>query len=292
MNRKVFFLLLLMSAHAEIYSQFLNFSPTSDTTAKVTVGGYIDTYFNSDSANPPDANMPYFVSQHRNIETNINLAYISSRYSSDRVRATFIPGFGTYMNQNYDAERITLRNIVEANVGVRLLARRNMWLDAGVIDSPFTNESAISFDQPTLTRSFAPEYVPYYLTGIRLTIPMGKKFTAKLFMLNGWQVIQATNSPLTFASQFEYKLSEQLTLNLNTYFGDAQSPSAPTNRMRSFVDFYALYKIGKFSYTFSTYMGNQQRVDSLQVSTNNIWWQINGTARYYFTERAFSHRQV
>jgi len=274
----------LATSCQRVQGQGIKFLPLADTSATLKIEGYVDTYFNYDYADPADSNIPYFVSQNRHNEFNINLAYISLKYSSARVRATFTPGFGTYMNSNYAAERITLRNIVEANVGVKVFQNKNIWVDVGVIGSPFTNESAISFDQPTLTRSFAPEYVPYYLTGARLTLPMGKKFTTYLFLVNGWQVIEDVNTPLAFAGQLEYKPTDKLTLNMNTYYGYEKSPSAPNNRIRTFLDFFATYKTGKFNFTLSSYVGNQQRQDSLRM-TDNLWWQINSTVRYYVTQK-------
>src|ERR1700743_2867207 len=86
----------------------------------LSLEGYVDAYFSYSFAHPKDAVHPYFVSFNRDNEVNVNLAYISLKYTSDRVRATFTPGYGTYMNGNYASERQTLQNILEANVGVKL----------------------------------------------------------------------------------------------------------------------------------------------------------------------------
>ena len=285
MKHITFIVLVLLIINVNASAQFVKFSPTGDTTMKITMEGYVDVYFSYDFAEPADANIPYFVSANRHNEFNLDLAYISIKFASNRVRATFTPGFGTYMNSNYAAERVTLRNILEANVGVKLFKNKNIWIDAGVIGSPYTNESAISFDQLTYTRSFASEYVPYYLTGGRLTLPVWHKFTIYLFLLNGWQVIEAVKTPLDFGSQFEYKPNDKLTLNLNTYYGDEQSPSAPNDRIRTFLDFYVIYNPGKFNFTLSSYIGNQQRRDSLDRLTDNVWWQFNVAARYSLTKK-------
>ena len=113
-------------------------------------------------------------------------AYLSLKYTADRVRATFTPGFGTYMNANYADERQTLENIVEAYVGIRLFKDKNIWLDGGVFSSPYTNETVYSFDQLTYTRSLGAENTPYYLTGAKLTVPLGPLWTIYLYLLNGW----------------------------------------------------------------------------------------------------------
>jgi hypothetical protein len=277
--------IVLLSISLKCYGQFVKFSPTADTTAKIVAEGYLDTYFNFSVAQPVDANIPYFVSHNRHNEFNINLAYLSLKYTSDKVRAVFSPGFGTYMNSNYAAERLTLRNIFEANVGVCLSKKNKIWIDIGVMNSPFTNESAISLDQLNLTRSLAPEYVPYFLTGARLSLPIHQKFTANFYCINGWQVIEDVNNSLAFASNFEYKPIENLTVTLNTYYGNENSPSFPTYGIRKFIDFYAVFKAKKIHLSTCTYFGNQQITDSLGLSTNSSWWQTNLAAKIIITSK-------
>jgi len=287
MKRTLFNLILIGCCQAAS-AQLVQFAPTGDTDqAKVTLEGYIDAYFAFDGAQPNDANRSYFVSQSRHNEFNINMAYISLKFSSERVRATFTPGFGTYMNANYAAERMTLKNIIEANVGVRLLRHKDIWLDVGVLPSPYTNETAISFDQLTYSRSFAPEYVPYYLSGARLTLPLSAKINLYLYLLNGWQTIEDSNTPLAFGSQLEYKPNNKLSLYLNTYYGNEHSAAAPANRERYFIDGYALYNpTSRLNLSFSAYAGNQVRKDDGRDNrSDNLWWQANAAARYTFAPR-------
>ena len=171
---------LIMITALSTNAQIIQFHPGEDTTRTVSMEGYADVYFGYDFDQPKDANRPYFVSLNRHNEVNISLAYISLKYTTERARATFTPGFGTYMNENYAAERVTLRNIVEANVGVKLSKHKGIWLDVGVLSSPYTTETAVAFDQLLYTRSLAAEYSPYYLTGGRLTVPLSHKVKSVL----------------------------------------------------------------------------------------------------------------
>src|SRR6185312_9110614 len=156
-------------------AQIVRFSPAGDSTKAVTLEGYADVYFGFDFAQPKDGIRPYSVSYDKHNEFTLTLAYLRIKYSSSRARAAFTPGFGTYMNANYAAERLTLRNVVEAYVGVKPFKSKNIWLDIGVFGAPYTTESAIAFDQLVYTRSFAAEYSPYYLTGGKITLPLTKK---------------------------------------------------------------------------------------------------------------------
>lgn len=251
--------------------------------AKLSVEGYVDAYFAYSFDHPKDANHPYFVSYNRDNEVNVNLAYISLKYTSDRVRATFTPGWGTYLNANYASERQTLQNILEANVGVKLFKDKDIWLDAGVISSPFTNENAYSIDQLSYTRSLGAENSPYFLTGAKLTLPLNSKWTAYLFMLNGWQVIAAQHDPLDFGSQLEYKPNSKWDINFNTYIGNESSSTNPGYKTRYFGDFYATYNPSdKWSFSADAYMGWQQRMEASDLITRN-WWNANICARYTFT---------
>jgi Putative beta-barrel porin-2, OmpL-like. bbp2 len=251
---------------------------------KLSLEGYVDVYFSYAFSHPADATHPYFVSYNRDNEINLNLAYISLKYTSDRVRATFTPGYGTYMNANYASERQTLQNILEANVGVRIFKDRDIWLDAGVISSPYTNESVYSFDQITYTRSLGADNTPYYLTGAKLSIPLGSKWTGYLYLVNGWQVIEAQHDPLDFGSQLEYKPDSKWDINWNTYLGNESSMTNPSFKTRYFTDLYATYTpSSKWSFTADAYTGWQERHEGGGLKARQ-WWNANLCARYSFTK--------
>jgi len=281
---------LLFSAWLLIVSSFVSAqivnTATMDTLETTVighlgVGGYVDSYYGYNFNKPANGNVPYFVSSARHNEFTINLAYIDLRYRSSNFRARFVPGAGTYMNANYAAEPGTLKNLVEANVGVRLSAKRNFWLDVGVLGSPYTNESAISKDHLMYTRSFAPENVPYYLSGAKLTMPLNNKWSIYLYLLNGWQVIQDNNSGKSFGSQIEFRPNKKMLFNWNTYVGDERSSTRPDFRTRLFSDLFWIFKPNeKVDITSSAYIGWQ----SIDNQSTASWWQANLIGRYTFND--------
>ena len=247
---------------------------------KIVLSGYVDVYYGYDFNEPKTSDRPYAVSSARHNEININLAYLGMNYTNGKVRARFIPGFGTYMNANYSAEAGSLRNLVEANAGVCLSTKRDVWLDACVIGSPYTNESAISKDHFMYTRSFAPEYVPYYLTGVKLSGKLSPKFTGYLYILNGWQNITDNNNPLSLGTQIEYRPNNKWLINWNTYVGDETNANAPQFGMRYFSDVYAIYNPdGRFSFTTCAYAGAQQIKGANNTLSYAYWWQANFIAK-------------
>src|SRR5688572_27985888 len=83
--------------------------------SKITVGGYLDTYYGYDFSRPSSKERPYFVSSNRHNEFTINLAFVEVKFTSPRVRATLRPALGTYMEANYRAEPPMFRNLYEGN---------------------------------------------------------------------------------------------------------------------------------------------------------------------------------
>ncbi len=268
----------------KLYSQVTN-TGMIDTASgvkidKLSISAYIDAYYGKISSNSTK-DIPYFVSMNRDNELNINLAYIDLQYKSDNFRSRIVPGFGTYINSNYANENASLKNLVEASFGFKLFKKKNIWLDGGVLGSPYTNESAISKDHLVYTRSFAPEYVPYYLSGLKLSFPEYKKFTCFLYLLNGWQQINDLNKNKSIGTQVEYRPNKKNLINWNTYIGNEKSDIDSFNRMRYFSDIYWIYNPeGKFSITSCAYIGNQKTLDTTKKQFNKFWGQVNFTCRY------------
>jgi hypothetical protein len=265
-----------------VFSQVIN-TATMDSTdyaakGKVTFKGYVDSYFAYNMNKPAANNIPYFVSMARHNEFNINLAFIDVKYSSQQLRARVVPGFGTYVNANYANESGTLKNLVEANVGVKLFKEKGIWLDVGVLGSPYTNESALSKDHLAYTRSLAAENVPYYNAGVKATLPVSSKVTAYLFLLNGWQQIMDQNSNKSFGSQLEFRPNKNLLINWNTYIGTERTAIDSMEGVRYFSDAYFIYKKSNLTMTGCVYYGIQEHGNK-----DFDWMQANIIARYQFT---------
>ena len=246
-----------------------------------TLGGGMDVYYAYDLNRNGSKSIPYYVSMANNNELSINLAYIDVKYESDRVRGRLIPGIGSFMDANYSAETGLNKLPVELNMGVKPLKKRNLWLDFGVLSSPYTNESSFSKDHLMYTRSLAPEYVPYYLAGAKLSYVVSDKWKVIGYLLNGWQQIADQNKAKSVGTQFEYKPNSTETFNWNTYIGHERSKVRPLFRMRYFTDVYWLHNFdGKFSVASCAYVGIQEVAVSEQSNEQLYWWQMNVAGRY------------
>ena len=125
---------------------------------KGTLSGYLEVYYCYDFSNPENHTRPSFVYSHnRHNEVNLNLGLIKYNYTSNLVRSNFALMAGTYANANLAAEPGVLKNIYEANVGVKISKKNEIWVDAGIMPSHIGFESAISKDCWNLTRSLLAE---------------------------------------------------------------------------------------------------------------------------------------
>lgn len=255
-------------------------------SATIEVNGYIDGYY-AYNFNEPVGGTPYMVSSAQHNNFSINLAMLDMKYKSDRVRARFAPGFGSYMNANYAAEVGSFRNIVEASAGVKLFKNKEVWIDAGILGAPFSYENAISKDQIMYSRSLAAEGSPYYVTGVKLTAPLAKDLKGAVYLVNGWQQITDVNKYKSVIAHLEYH-PDNFSINLAGYFGDERNIVSTNFRERYLIDFNINYKDKEnpFSFSFGGYYGGQKVSFATNNSSNYFnWWQTNIAAKYQLNKK-------
>jgi hypothetical protein len=225
----------------------LNTLKAQDTIRKnpLTISGYAELYYGFDFNRPTDNNRPGFVYSHnRHNEVNLNLGFIKANYDNGNMRANLALMAGTYTNANLAAEPGVLKNVFEANAGIKLSKTANLWLDGGIFASHIGFESAVSKDCWVLTRNISSDNTPYYETGAKLTYTTTNgRLTLTGLYLNGWQRIyrQNGNSKPAGGLQVYYKPTNKITLNYSNYLG---TEGADTVRVRRFYhNFYGIFQL-------------------------------------------------
>jgi hypothetical protein len=266
-------------AGAQVVQDSLKSSP-------FTVSGYVEAYYLYDFNQPTSNTRPPFVyAYNRHNEVAINLAFIRGAYATDQVRANLAVMTGTYANANLAAEPGVLKNIYEANAGVRLSAAKNVWVDAGIFSSHIGFESAVGKDCWTLTRSIMADNTPYYEAGAKVsyTTDNGKWFVSGL-ILNGWQRIQRMegNSLPSFGTQVTYKPSDKITLNSSTFIGTDKPDSA--RQLRYFHNLYGILQVSKVvGITLGVDYGLEEK--SPETTATNTWICPIVMARFTVTDK-------
>lgn len=215
--------------------------------AQLTISGYVETYYNYDFGKPGNHNRPSFIySYNRHNEFNLDLGFIKAAYQKSNVRVNLALAAGTYINANLAAEPGVLKNVFEANAGIKLSRKANLWVDAGIFASHIGFESAIGKDCWTLTRSILAENSPYYESGVKISFTSrNEKWFISGLLLNGWQRIQRAdgNNTPAFGHQLTFKPNSNITLNSSSFIGSDKPDSL--RQMRYFHNFYGIFQVGK-----------------------------------------------
>jgi hypothetical protein len=267
-------------------STFFAQAQDSTKTGKLTFSGYAELYYGFDFNKPVDNNRPGFVYSHnRHNEVTLNLGFVKANYDSDNLRANLALMAGTYANANLAAEPGVLKNIFEANAGVKLSKKANLWVDAGIFASHIDFESAISKDCWVLTRNIASDNTPYYEAGVKTTYTTNNgKLTLVGLYLNGWQRMsrQNGNSQPAGGAQITWKPTDKVTLNYSNYLGTEGADSVRVRRFYS--NFYGIVQLNQaFGITAGFDYGVQQQAKG-SSNYNHVLSPV-AIAHYTFAEK-------
>jgi hypothetical protein len=192
---------------------------SSNTNTYINTSVYAEAYYAVDARENKIYNRSNFLYNHTSTRTfSTNIFFVKLNLEKKYWRFSFSPMFGTYANANLSNERRFVKNIFEANVGLKISKKKNIWLDAGVLPSHIGFESAIGADNLTLTRSIAAENSPYFESGIRLSYTStNQKIYFAFLLLNGWQKIYPINFEFEPAAgiQLLYSFSKTSSINLS-----------------------------------------------------------------------------
>jgi hypothetical protein len=240
-------------------------------SVSINVSGFLDVFYAYDFNNPKGTVRQQFLYNHnRHNEVNLNLGFIKLAIEHPKYRANIALQAGTYPRDNYAPEPEEYRNIFEANAGVSLNKKNNLWLDAGIFTSHIGFESAISSENWTLTRSLVAENSPYYLTGIKLTHTPNDNLSLSFLICNGWQRIQRlpANSLPAIGTQVYFEKGD-MVFNWNTFLGTDDPDS--TRRIRFFNNVYTHWDLSdKAGLTLGFDIGIQQKKRG--SSEYNSWY--------------------
>jgi hypothetical protein len=250
------------------------------------ISGYIEVYYCYDFGKPADHNRPPFIySFNRSNEVNLNIGFIKASFKNKSIRTNLAFMAGTYSNANLASEPGVLKNIYEANAGVKIHKTKNLWIDAGIFGSHIGIESAIGKDSWNLTRSMAADNSPYYESGVKGTfISDNSKWLISALILNGWQRIQRVDGNNSFAlgHQITFTPSEKIIINSSSFIGNTKPDSA--KQLRYFHNLYAQYEwTEKCGLIAGFDIGAEQKTKG--SSDYNIWYTPYLLLRYKLSNK-------
>lgn len=272
---KNYLFLILMLGLAKCFAQTVFTFPKKPNTS-FTFSGYGDMYFGYQSGGENQkVNFLYNHKVNNSIRTNLIL--FKSELLSKRFRSIIAIMTGDYSKYNLASEPKWARPINEAYIGIKLIKKKNLWMDFGVYSSYIGYESPITTDSPMLTRSLVADNTPYYLSGARiLFISANKKHEIGLHLLNGWQRIEWDPNQKfpSFGMQYKHILNENLSLFYGNYFGAVHTNNVDVNRFYQHINAY-LSK-GKWAWLATLDLGIQEKQE---------WGGAQFNSRYYFSKK-------
>ena len=279
--KKIIVTALIAFGFTTINAQEKNIPEVEKEKSPFTFSGYIETYYSYDFGEPDNHVRPgFFYNHNKHNEVNLNLGLAKVNYAKDNVRGNFALMAGTYAEYNLATEQGLLKNVYEANVGVKISKNDNLWIDAGIMPSHIGFESAIGKDCANVTRSILADNSPYYETGVKIgyTSKSEKWYLAAMY-LNGWQRIQKIegNQTPAFGTQVTYKLTSKTTLNWSTYVGNEQPDN--NRKWRYFNNFYGQFKVSEKTSIIAGFdVGSQQTLNG--SSDYDVWYSPVVIAQY------------
>jgi hypothetical protein len=245
-------------------------SAQTDSLKKLTYSAYGELYYSYDFSNPSNHEKSNFLYNHkRHNELNVNLLLVKANYLDKKYRANIGLMAGNYAQYNLSSEPTWTQFIYEANVGLKLSAKKNIWIDAGIMPSHIGFESAISADSWTLTRSLAAENSPYYETGLKISYTStNEKLFLTALLLNGWQRVRKPDfiQQPSFGIQASYKPTSKVTLNYSNFIGTDKPDS-----LKSFRHFHNFYLQFEPSNKFGILAGFDIGFEKILSNEFNSW---------------------
>jgi hypothetical protein len=237
---------------------------------KWLLSAYAETYLVIPTNNSSESKLANFLYNfNRTNAFKFNQAFASADYSGDKFRMQLAVQTGTYVTDNYSGEPAALRPLLKCFIGIPLDVKKDIWLEAGVFPSYIGFENTVAFENQTLTRSLLAENSPYYMSGLRVSHPLGKKSTFSWYLLTGWQRIvpQKNNSLPALGWQWNIRPNEHTTLNWSGFAGSAYPDSS--RRWRYFQNLYWQYQLQRWKITAGLDIGLEQ---SFRASAKYLTW--------------------
>ena len=202
------------------------------------------------------------------------------------LRVQLSPGFGSYMIANYASENKNLRWIYEGYMGIKTSKKGTDWIDIGVFSSPYTYEFAKSWEQVLFTRSLAPEYVPYYLLGLRYKRKINTNLSLTTFLLNGWQHLEIQRKIPSLGTQLEYTKKKNY-INWTSYQGNEKNVAQPNFGYRFFTEMSWIYTTNKFKLFACGYTGMQ-----LISGQAKFWGQVHFAGEFQLIKKLLVNARI
>ncbi|MEP7146203.1 MAG: outer membrane beta-barrel protein [bacterium] len=210
-NTKLLFIkiLLILFSSSEMYAQ------------EFKVSAYVEAYYAYDNdKNGIQLRQFSSVAPVRD-EFRIDLAQVTGKYTSEKIRGTAVLQFGDIPKYNWpQAPNEYLQYIQEANVGFSPV--KNLWVDVGYFLTHIGGEGVIRNNYLS-SITLLTVYEPFFQSGIRVSYDFSPKFYGSVYLLNGYNVLADNNKNKSGGLQLGFKPTPQTEIIYNNITGNEQA---------------------------------------------------------------------
>lgn len=260
----------------------LNFCQKGNEDAKLSVGGYISTYYayyTDETESNGFVQIP--VMAPRNKEFGLNIIQLSMQYNSKNVRGKFGLHFGDIPKAIWPTE---LNMVQEAHGGFRFL--KKFWFDAGVFRSHIGIESIQPRENITSSTSLVNNYEPYYFTGAKLTCDVNSKLSLQVNAFNSFNTIVDNNTDKLLGLSAVYNPNKNVSATYNFITGDETPDSVSTKHRRYYNNIYATINVKKLTFALEANYGLQENSSLKDSAGSAAFYSGLATLKYQFVKKS------
>lgn len=222
------------------------------------ISGYVDAYYAyyTDSVGVGDF-QKFPTTSPRSNSFGLNVAMITAKYSTDKIRSTISLHFGDITLTTWSTK---YNYIQEANVGVRL--HKKLWLDAGFFRTHIGTEGLYAKENIASSIAIGTFNEPYYQAGVKLSYTATEKLTICLHVLNGYNIFEDNNEKKSLGLLVNYTVNDNLNFGFSNYYGDDSPRSDSINHTRFYNNLYMNYAKKKIKIQIGGDYAIQQNSDT------------------------------
>jgi hypothetical protein len=109
---------------------------------------------------------------------------------------------------------------------------RELLLTGGLIPGHIGYESFHAIVNPTYTRLYGVDYVPYFEWGLSAEYPVDTSFRTTLLIVNGWDYLASPNNLPSYGLKLQWNLDDESWLRGNVFYGPEQEDGVLSRRGR------------------------------------------------------------
>jgi hypothetical protein len=250
-----------------------------DSTGKVTLSGYIDTYgaYYSDTVGSTGyAKFP--TAAPTNKQFGLNMIQVSAKYQSQQMRGVATLFYGDIPSCAWSSH---LNLIQEANIGFRVY--KKWWVDAGYFRTHIGLESIQPRENITTSFATTTYFEPYFLSGAKLTLEQSEKWTFQAAVFNGFNSFVETNHSKVFGLSAAYSNGKNWTHTWSSVVCDETPANNPIKHWRHYTNYIAVYKTKRVNLGIEANFGYQQHSQLADSSKTAFLFSAIAAFKYRLT---------